>query len=232
MTDATERFKYLFVIPINWRVELNLNMTRSFLADGWFSSFFQPAIKFISNFFPRFWLNLLYKFRKKKEPCRGLSEYYVLTRLLLGVFWLSLINIPPMPFMSSYSAGIIGACFAIYLMMDIFVFTVGWIFVDTVPVEDVRRSLFFFFINIFELALFSSIALILFGCSSKSPWWVVYESFRSIFKIELFEIPDYCTDYGKFVIHFQLIIGVLLILVVIAGLAGSIRKGKDEKGSR
>jgi hypothetical protein len=134
--------------------------------------------------------------------------------------------------MSSCSARIVGAWFAVYLMIDIFVFTVKWIFVDIVPLEDVRRSLFFFFINIFEIALFSSIALILFRCTSKSPWCAVYESLRSIFKIELFEISDHCTHVSKFVIHFQLIVGVLLILIVIAGLAGSIRKGKDGKGDK
>jgi hypothetical protein len=207
-------------------------MTRSLLTDGWFFSLFQPSIEFISKFFPGFWLNFLYKCRKKKEPPCGLSDLYVLVCLILGALWLSLINIPPMPFMSSCSARVVGAWFAVYLMIDIFVFTVKWIFVDNAPVEDVRRSLFFFFINIFEIALFSSIALILFGCTSKSPWCAVYESFRSIFKIELFEISDHCTHVGKFVIHFQLIAGVLLILVVIAGLAGSIRKGKDEKGAK
>jgi len=207
-------------------------MTRSFLTDGWFSSLFQPSIKFISNFFPGSWLNSLCRCRKKNEPPRGLSECYVLVRLILGVLWLSLINTVPMPFMSSYSARIVGAWFAVYLMIDIFVFTVKWIFVDTVGIEDAKRSLFFSFINIFEIVLFSSIALILFRCTSKSPWCAVYESFRSIFKIELFKIPDHCTDAGKFVIHFQLIVGVLIILIVIAGLAGSIRKEKDEKGHK
>jgi hypothetical protein len=137
-----------------------------------------------------------------------------------------------MPFMASCSATVVGAGFAVYLMLEIFVFTVKWIFVDIAPLEDVKRSLFFFFINIFEIALFSSIALILFGCTSKSPWCAVYESFRSIFKIELFKISDHCTHAGKFVIHFQLIVGVLLIIVVIAGLAGSIREGKDKKGNK
>jgi hypothetical protein len=207
-------------------------MTRSLLSDGLFFSLFQPSIKFISKFFPGFWVNSFYECLKKKEPPCGLSDLYVLVCLILGALWLSLINNPPMPFMSSHSARVVGAWVAVYLMTDIFVFTLKWIFVDTPPVEDVRRSLFFFFINIFEIALFSSVALILFGCASKSPWCSVYESLRSIFKIELFEISDHCTRAGKFVIHFQLIAGVLLILVVIAGLAGSIRKGKDEKGAK
>jgi hypothetical protein len=207
-------------------------MTRSFLTDGWFSSLFKPLIEIISKFFPGSWLNFLYQWRKKKEPPGYLSEYYVLARLILGTSWVLLINALPIPFMSSCSARIVGAWFAVYLMIDIFVFTVKWIFIDIAPLEDVKRSLFFFFINIFEIALFSSIALILFGCTSKSPWCAVYESFRSIFKIELFEISDHCTHAGKFVIHFQLIVGVLLILVVIAGLAGPIREVKDKKGNK
>ena len=117
-------------------------------------------------------------------------------------------------------------------MVEIFVSTIKWIFVDIEPVESVRRSLFFFFINIFEIALFSSVALFLFCCTSKSPWCAVYESVRSIFKIELFKISGHCTHVGKFVIHLQLIAGVLLILVVIGGLAGSIKKGKDGKKAK
>lgn len=205
-------------------------MIKSMLAHGWFSSSFQPTIKFINKFFPGFWLYSLCKRRKNKEqPPSGLSEFYVLARLISGILWLSLINTLPMPFMSNYCARVVGVCFAVYFMTDIFVFTIKWIFVDVEPVEDVRRSLFFFFINIFEITLFSSIALILFRCTSKSPWYAFYESFRSIFKIELFRISDHCAHVGKFVIHFQLIVGVLLLLVVIAGLAGSIRKERDEK---
>jgi hypothetical protein len=212
-------------------------MKRSLLTDGWFSSSFQPFIECISWLFPKSWLDCLYKCRKKKDrPCglseRALTEYYVLGRLIFGVLWLWFINTVQIPFMSSCSARLIGAWFAVYLMTDIFVFTLKWIFVDTGGLEGVKRSLFFFFINIFEIALFSSVALILFRCTSKSPSCAVYESLRSIFKIELFKISDHCTYAGKFVIHFQLIAGVLLILVVIAGLAGSIREGKDKRGAK
>jgi hypothetical protein len=205
---------------------VSLKMIKEILIHGWFSSLFQPFVVFINKLFPGYWLNSIY-WRRNRKSRPGLSECYVLARLILGILWLWRIEIPPTSFMSSCCARVIGGCLALYAMADIFTFTIKWIFVDVKPVEDIKRSLFLSFVNIFEVALFSSIPLILFHCTNMSPWSVVYESLRSIFKIELFRISDHCAYLGKFVIHFQLIVGVLLLLVVIAGLVGSIRTGKN-----
>ncbi len=208
-------------------IMIKLFLIKVFITDGWFSVLFQPAVKWLAWLSPGSCLNRF--FGKRYKETRGVSESYVLVRLILGVLWLSLINTRLMPFMASSLAWILGSIFAVWLMFDIFIFTLKWIFTETEPVEDVRRSLFFFFINIVEIALFSSIALILSRCANDPPWCVFYKCFRSIFKFELFEVSGDCGLFGKLLIHFQLVIGVLLILVIIAGLAGSIRKGKDDK---
>jgi hypothetical protein len=211
------------------RVSLSLGnpkMMRLLITDSWFS-IFQRLIEWIKRKFSLGY-RLNHSFEYRYEKTRGVSESYVLLRLIFGFLWLSLINTLPFSIMASPLAWKLGGWLAVYLMFDIFIFTLNWIFVDVIELEAIRRSLFFFLINILEIVLYSSIALILFRCTNKSPFGVFYECFGSIFQFELFKVSDNCGFDGRFVIHFQLIIGFLLILVVVAGLAGSIRKGKEE----
>ena len=108
--------------------------------------------------------------------------------------------------------------------MGHFFASLNWLFVDKGPVEDFRRSLAMFMVNMIEISLFLSIAYILLH-PNLNAWDTVVESFKAVFGLK------HLTEINKIILNpylalFQIIIFWLLYAVILANVVGGIRRGE------
>ena len=155
------------------------------------------------------------------------SEALLTLWLVAGATWLALIRNPPaFPWLTSTLMQWFGIAVALYhITIDIFVFALDWTFVAEKPVEDHRRSLAGFFVNIAELAVFSSIVLLLTDCASPT-LMLLGQQFSDIFSLE----ATSCGAWTWFAI-FKTVVGAFLVLVVLgAAIGGLLRDDLRKKG--
>jgi hypothetical protein len=166
---------------------------------------------------------------EEKTP-RGASELYQLIGLLIGTTWLLVITIPIQP-LSFWLVRLIAALLAAYRVLEIFLFSLHWTFVAKAKLHGVRRSLASFILNLLEVALYSSIIIILAACAppSASTWTVVYDNLRAVFSLGLpaTEAFTVCRIIG----HFELVIAGTLLLITVASLVGGVLRGEVEPPS-
>jgi hypothetical protein len=100
----------------------------------------------------------------------AVSDGLQLLWVALGALWLTLIRTPTADTSFAEWMRYVGVSIALYhLTINILVFALHWTFVANGTLENFRRSLAGFFVNLFEVALFSTIVLILLGCACEGP---------------------------------------------------------------
>jgi len=156
-----------------------------------------------------------------KSPC-GASELYQVCWFVTAVLWLSLIK-HPVSLLSETWIRNLGALIAAYRVLEIVLFALHWVFVaEDEKLHGVRRSLAGFLLNIVEVSLYASIALLLTQCASavKSQWAIVYNSIKATFGLSLPQTVDNLVCHVS--AHIQLVAASILLSLVVASLVGGL----------
>ena len=198
------------------------------------TGFWFPRFRYVICFLHKFlslrqrqWVNRILTKYVKYEPSR--SGNYQIFWLFVGVIWIFLIELP---ILTEWYWVYPGICIALYRPMDIFLFTLDWLFVKEKPVENFRRSLAMFLLNMLEIGLYFSIVYILNNSSKSivSVWSVVVRSVEAVFGLK------YMADLNETYLNsmfstIQIVISWFLYVVILANVVGSISRGekKDDK---
>ena len=143
--------------------------------------------------------------------------------------WLLLIE-QPNAMLSLAWVRYVGVAIIAYRILEIFLFVLNWVFAQEGDLlHGVRRSLAGFILNIFEVALCTSIVLILTDCVvvPDSQWGVVYKNLTASFGLSL--VPTVDSTCCRVIAHFQLTTAGILLTAAVASLVGGIlRKEKNQ----
>ncbi len=171
-------------------------------------------------------------FENGGNPIAGVSELYQFVIFLIGIVWISLINHPPLSILASRPVQVIGIILALYPVTELLIFSLHWTFVASEPLVAIRRSLAAFLLNLFEIAIYFSIVFILAQCEQpeKLGWTAVYDSVKSIFNTELIVVAD--TRCCNLLAHYELVIAVILLAIVIASLVGGVLRKEGLKRAK
>ena len=194
--------------------------------EGFWFPRFTWTICFLHNLLsPRQWRwveKLLNKFAKD-EPSK--SEIYQSIWVVIGAIWLLLIKYP---MLTGNFWMYLGAGFALYRPLDIFLFTLDWLFVKENPVKSFRRSLSTFLLNMVEIGIYFSIVYILFNSSisNQTVWITVMANIKAVFVLEkLSGLSDntILNNLGSI----QLVLSWFLYVVILANVVGSLNRTED-----
>lgn len=156
-----------------------------------------------------------------KSP-RGASELYQVCWLVTAVLWLSLIKLP-VSLLSETWARNLGVLIAAYRILEIVLFALHWVFVtEDERLHGVRRSLAGFLLNIVEISLYTSIALLLMQCETavESQWAMVYSNIKATFGLSLPQTANNPICHVS--AHSQLVAASILLPLVVASLVGGL----------
>lgn len=199
---------------------------------GFWFPILKDIIKFIyEKFSICFYFQLfIAKHRTIEKSPPWVAECYSLTVFILALVWSSLIYVDFSLFKTTIFRNL-GAGVAIYFILEIFFFSLKWTFVDRDPIHSTRRALAGFILNIFEVAIYSTIALILLDCTdkTKSQYDIIYDNLSDSFNLTL-----YLTDNircCKVVAHIELITVTILITIAIAALVGGVLRKEVKKSN-
>jgi hypothetical protein len=137
------------------------------------------------------------------------------------VLWIAVIRWS-VPGLATTPIRVIGAFVAIYFIVEILIFSVHWVFVETARLHSVARSLAAFIVNLLEIGLLSSIALVLLDCapSSTSQWTIVYQHLATTFGLQL--MPTVSRAVCGAVTHLELITAGTVLTIAVASLVGGV----------
>ena len=149
----------------------------------------------------------------------GAPELYQIIVAGVAALWLLLIHLPV-----SWLAGTIVRYFATavlsYFIFELLTFLWHWILVSQ-HIADARRSLALFLFNFIELALLFTVIQVLTSCETQpGRWELLYSHLRALFTFELIGArPGAVCAVAS---HLEIILSATLLLVVIAGLVGTV----------
>src|SRR3990172_3779800 len=117
----------------------------------------------------------------------------------------------------------------LYRTLDIFLFAVGWVFVHRGALHSNRRSLLGFMLNLLELAILSASAkYTLLPTPTDPKWRVVIVDFSRLITLSPPTFPEGVFASTQWVDVASVIPGAFLLLVILAGLAGSIVRASTD----
>jgi hypothetical protein len=150
---------------------------------------------------------------------RGLPEVYQFVVAVVGVVWLVAAPLGP-PELSSSTFRWIGAVILFYFVLEVFVFSIDWVFVSP-HIADERRSLATFIFSFVEVTILFSTIQVLTRCfAAANPWDVFTANLSGMFKLDLVSLASRpsCVLLSRF----QIVLSAVLEVIVIAGLVGSV----------
>ena len=114
--------------------------------------------------------------------------------------------------------------------MGHFFASLNWLFVDKGPVEDYRRSLAMFLVNMVEVGLYFSIVDFLWTSPGfhSSVWFTVKCNIYTVFQLEqIVGLKD--TNLLVSLADIQIVISWFLYAVILANVVGGIRRTQKNK---
>lgn len=200
-------------------------LLRGYLKTGFWFPAFQSSIEYLHHGSTYWCVNRWLQGQDRDAPAGG-SEAVQLLWIAAGLTWLALVNLLPHPVFATGALQAVGLIIVAYhLIIDIFAFALHWAFVADGPLENYRRSLAGFIGNVFEIALFSTIALVVMGCCGTGGRWALLgEQLKSIFQFE----PVSCgvSWTCRTIPVATILMGGFLLLIVFANLAGGLSRGE------
>jgi hypothetical protein len=201
------------------------------LAQGfWYPSFRTLVGRIHSN------CSLGHRFKRwlaagEEEAPQGASELYQAIILLTALLWAALLRNPPYPVFAQPVLRDAGIVIAAYFILELFVFSVDWIFVAEKPLESYRRSLATFLVSLVEVAVLFFISFSLAGCyrNSIQPLLGSYQSLVGMASLQLVPVNEtaLCTVGA----HFERLLAAVLMLIIVASLVGAVvREQKGDPG--
>lgn len=156
----------------------------------------------------------------------GITEVYLLIMLYIGLYLLYNAN-----FILYIGGPMVTVTFyiSIYRPLEIGLFSLNWLLVDEGKVENFRRSLVTFLINILEIGIFFTIASILYNPVQidSNVWAILGKNLILLFTIQSM------TGFDNVGLEFiQSAILWLLMVTIIAKVVGSIRRKEKPKQKR
>lgn len=203
-----------------------------FQEEGFWFPAFQACVKYVNSHFS-VCNRLNRRFANGENAPLGVGELYQVLLIIIGVVWLILIDRPLHPIFQTQIFRLFGSIIAAYIIFELFVFSLDWIFVAEDPLESYRRSLATFLFSIIQVSLFFVILFILSACygSSFDIWESAYTNTFGIISIRLVPLKNegICSVYSEF----QRIIGATLMVIIVASLVGAVirkeRKSDEEE---
>jgi len=109
----------------------------------------------------------------------------------------------------------------LYRLYEFALFVIGWIFVHSGPLRSIRRSLFGFFLNLFEIAILTTtLEIVIEKSNVVDRWSLVFDAFTKMISITP---PSVTSESFVYLIELTRFgFGVLLMLCVIGALAGNV----------
>ncbi len=160
----------------------------------------------------------------------GVSEIYQFLVVAIAILWnVILILFPsPPPFFYHPMARAIGSFLALYVISELFLFLLHWVFVAQEPLENHRRSLASLTLNLFELGLLFTIVFRLNACQPVAGQVDPFlDNIKSL--IRLHRVLTVDNTVCNALAYYQLTFGFILISVIIAGVVSLIaRKEKSQ----
>lgn len=139
-----------------------------------------------------------------------------------------MINRPLSPGLSHWVVRTIAGLLPTYFILELFVFSLVWIFVEKKPLESYRRSLGTYLFALFELGLLFSVVFSLASCPEPftSPLNLALDSFEAIAFLEVASVtPGYkCMAIGQI----QRVLGALIVLIIVASLVGKVFREEED----
>jgi hypothetical protein len=204
---------------------------RSSLRDGFWFHRFVHLINIIHSRFSivnrfDYWLSL-----GGRDYVRGGTELIQCVIVVLGVVWLGVVQLPLHPFLFSPLARLLGFVASLYVIAELFVFMLHWVFAANAPLHSKRRSLALFIANIPQLAVFFAIMFVLAGCRSDAIAWydLLVEHLGALVKLDA--IPFQRWSHCWWFAHFELLMGTMVLTIVIASLVGAIVRDERQPAS-
>ncbi len=147
------------------------------------------------------------------------SDFYVIAVLLIAVWSVAAAAASPPLFSCLW---LLTVAWPIYRLAELLLFVVAWTFVHEADLRSIRRSLLAFLINILEVAMLIATLEVVVGPTAgprDDRWLAAYNSGVSIIGLAAPTHPP-TTAFGAIELA-RFAIGVILVLCVVGGLAGS-----------
>ena len=170
------------------------------------------------------WVKRSFKAEEGKAP-RWVSELYgVLCLVVAGTLFFL---VPP----QARCFWLVLAAWAVYRVVDLLAFVVGWIFVHTDPLHSIQRSLLSFFLNIVELnLLFGFLDLVANGISDASRLQYLVTHLTAFATVSVIEVVGISSVVGVIELV-RVFASLLLVLVIVGSLAGGVVRRTTDRAA-
>jgi len=200
---------------------------RSCFKEGFWFYRFQNIIGYlnrkcsIGNRF-KWWL------AEEDEAPPGAAEFYQAVITSIGLIWFLLLPSIPYQIYNNTLYRILGSVISGYFILELFMFSLDWIFVAKPPLESHRRSLGTYILSLIQITLFYSIFFSHANCIEpyQSSMGLVIENIKSFVSLQLIQVPD--CGLCQAASNFRLLNGVTLMAIIFASLVGVIVRPQKE----
>ena len=158
----------------------------------------------------------------------GAAELYQLILLVIGLAWLGFVMNPLSQVLSLPITQSMGAALALYPPTELLLFSLDWVFSAPRALRSYRRSLATFLLALVEVATYFTIAYTLAGCHLPFANAVanMTGSLFSLMRLQVFEAGG--NSICSIMSHYQFVVGVWIIGIVVASLVGAVVRGERE----
>lgn len=163
-------------------------------------------------------------FDRKSLGGPWVSELYLLIGVLVGIFWIAMIE---WPFLTGPVWIVLGLIIVVHHVLEIILFSLHWLLVAEGSVKSSRRSLLCFLLNLCEIGIFFTIAYLLLGWFDppQDAWVALYHSLSSVFSLDVLSgLRD--TGWPQVIARLQLAISWVLVVLIVANVVGAINRGE------
>jgi hypothetical protein len=151
-----------------------------------------------------------------KAP-RWVSEFYLIFTIVIAAIAYYL----AVPVSGFQLIGILTVVFPLYLIAEVIVFLVGWVFVHETKLHSIERSLLAFILNMFELSLLFGTLEISIG-NGLPQNGKLRHFFDGLVNIATVASPTVLTPIQGTLEIFRLFASLLLVLVIVGSLVGGV----------
>lgn len=158
----------------------------------------------------------------------GASELYQVIWLFVLAVWLALVDVR-VEWASTAAVRYFGVAVVGYRVFEIAIFCLSWVFASAgETLHSARRSIAMLFVNLIEIALATSVAVLMIGCASQSPLSTLYAHLSAAFSMGP---PAHNAGIAcSIASHGQLVASYLIVFVLLGSLIGAIIR-KDKRSN-
>ncbi|MHA1938850.1 MAG: hypothetical protein ACW97O_11630 [Candidatus Thorarchaeota archaeon] len=162
------------------------------------------------------------------EAPPGAAEFYQAAITLIGLIWFMYLPSIPSQVYNHNLYKFFGGVISGYFILELFVFSLDWIFVAKPPLESHRRSLGTYILSLIQITLFFSIFFSHTNCIEpyQPSFGLIIENIKSFISLQSMEVPD--SGLCQVASNFRLLTGVTFMAIIFASLVGVIVRPEKE----